>query len=106
MKKYQMVVLTNPVADREAEFDAWYDEVHLGQVCDIEGFTGARRLPLQRMMSDGPKYVSLAIYDIETDDLDAALHEMERRSGSEQLVVSEALDTANLYAGIYEVKSN
>jgi hypothetical protein len=103
MKKYQMVVLTNAVAGREAEFADWYDNVHLGQVCQIDGFTGARRLAMRRMMSEGKTYDSLAVYDIETDDLKGALAEMERRSGTEQLIVSDALDE-DLYAAVYEVK--
>lgn len=104
MQKYQMVVLTNAVAGREVEFKHWYDDVHLDQVAAIDGFTSAKRFPLTKMVSEGVKYSSLAVYEIETDDLDAVLAEMNRLSGTEQLIVSEALDTDDLYASIYAVE--
>ncbi len=104
MKKYKMAVLTNAIPGREAEFNEWYDQVHLGQVTDIDGFASAMRFPLAHMMSEGKSYMSLAIYEIETDDLEATLKELRRRSGTDRLIVSAALDTADLYAGIYEVK--
>jgi hypothetical protein len=97
-----MVVLTNSTPGREAEFNDWYDSVHLAQVCEIEGFKTARRMPLAAMMSEGVRYASVAIYDIETDDLRGALAEMQRLSGTDKLIVSDAL-AEEVYAGVYEV---
>ncbi|MBA9005402.1 DUF4286 family protein [Thermomonospora cellulosilytica] len=54
--------------EREAEFNAWYEEVHLPEVCSLPGFVSARRFaPVQ---DDGP-YV--ALYEIEGDDLEEVI---------------------------------
>ena len=65
-------VESRPVsADREAEYNTWYDEVHLPELLALDGFVAARRL--RPVTDDGP-YV--ALYEIEGDDLQAVVDEM------------------------------
>src|SRR3974390_279587 len=70
-----MVVETRPSDPRrEDEYNKWYDETHLPEVCAIPGIVSARRYRARPAgtASDGassPTYV--AIYDIEADDVDA-----------------------------------
>lgn len=75
MAQYKLVVLTNAVEGHDADFNAWYDDPHLGDVLKVAGFTSAQRFVLgDAQLTDAPlthKY--LAIYDFETDDLDATL---------------------------------
>jgi hypothetical protein len=59
---------------RGREYNAWYDEKHLPQVCASPGFLSAQRFkvrPSQLSGSDEPP-VYPAIYQLDADDLDAA----------------------------------
>ena len=33
-----MIVLSNPVGDRDDEYNRWYDDVHLPDVLSVPGF--------------------------------------------------------------------
>lgn len=54
--------------DRLDEFNTWYDEIHIPQILSFDGFVSARRF--EPVDDDGP-YVT--IYEMEADDLAAAL---------------------------------
>ena len=98
-----MIVFSNPVAGREAEYNDWYQNVHLKQVLALAGFKSAQRFRLALNMSqDRAAHPYLAIYEIETDDLAAVMQAVQNTAGTEQLVVSGALDTANAFPAIYE----
>lgn len=64
-----MVVQSSPVSpDREDEFNDWYDNVHIPELCAVPGFVSARRYKAPAAGSeDAPRY--LAIYEIDADDL-------------------------------------
>jgi hypothetical protein len=64
----RMLVFTNPVAGREAEFDDWYDTVHLPEVVALSPFTAAQRFRLAgaQIFPDQP-HARLAIYEYEGD---------------------------------------
>ena len=68
MAKWVLVVGTN-CADkaREAEFNKWYDEIHLPDVLETPGFTRATRYENTAPSEGQAKF--LAIYEIETDDI-------------------------------------
>lgn len=70
MAKWVMVVETN-CADKakEAEFNEWYNKTHLPDVLKTPGFTRATRYENINPSEGEPKF--LAIYEIETDDIDA-----------------------------------
>lgn len=55
-------------ADVEAEYHDWYNDVHLEEICSVEGITGARRFAPTD--GNGP---FIAIYELDTDDLDAVV---------------------------------
>jgi hypothetical protein len=85
MAKGIMIVETRPSSpDREQEYNAWYDEVHIPELLALDGIVAARRL--RPVDGDGP-YV--ALYEIEGDDLRAILDNMIANAG--QLHMSDAL---------------
>lgn len=72
--------------DRDQEYNAWYDEVHIPELLALDGFVAARRLrPVQ---DDGP-YVS--IYDLEGDDLAAIIANMIAAAGRGEFQLSDAM---------------
>jgi len=72
MAKWLLVVETkcsDPA--RETDFNEWYDKIHLPDVLETPGFTGATRYEISEASEGKGKF--LAAYDIETDNIDAFL---------------------------------
>lgn len=80
------VVLTNPAAGREAEYNAWYDGRHIADTLAIPGFVAARRYRVAR--ATGPedaRWAYLALYEIELDRAADALAEAAARAGGPKM---------------------
>jgi hypothetical protein len=74
------LVYTNCEPGREAEFNDWYDNVHLRDLLSVEGIVAAQRFELT---GPGPQTINrageptvaqyLAIYELDTEDTEAVL---------------------------------
>jgi hypothetical protein len=108
MAKAVWLVYTNCPADREQEFNDWYEKMHLPDLLTVDGIVAAQRF---RLPDDGSAMVSpagapagaryLALYELDTDDVAAvraavnALRLGERGRGFEGLeVVASMTGTA------------
>ena len=91
MPRYKLVVLTSPLEGRETEYHDWYQNVHLRDVVAIDGIKSAQRFRLAKALAEHETFPYLAIYDVETDDVQAVLDEMNRLAGTERLPISAAL---------------
>ena len=70
MAKWLSVVESNCTdAAREAEFNEWYDKTHIPDIFQTPGFIKATRYENTKPAEGKGKF--LAIYEIETDDIDA-----------------------------------
>lgn len=103
MAKAVWMVFTNCPADREEEFNDWYENMHLPDLLTVEGIVAAQRF---RLPDDGPAMVTptgttavaryLALYELDTEDVAAvraavrALHLRERGRGFDALDVVAA----------------
>ncbi|MEU1275463.1 hypothetical protein [Streptomyces sp. NPDC005799] len=74
--------------EREAEYNHWYDHVHLPDVCSVEGFVGARRYAPAD--GNGPH---VAIYEIEADDLQGAVQRLLAAFDAGEFRMSDAIQT-------------
>lgn len=93
MSKHLLIVLTNPVDGREAEFNEWYTNRHLDDVLRIPGIVAAQRYalsPVQPMASPLP-WTYFALYEIETNDLKATIQSLGDRSGTTLMPLSDAM---------------
>jgi hypothetical protein len=102
MAKFKLVVLTEPKAGGEDEYNDWYTNQHLADVVAVPGFRSAQRFKLKDAMGFEHRNRYLAIYEIESDDPQAVLAEMFRRRGTPGMVVSESLDLDKASAGLFE----
>ena len=91
MAEYEMIVLTNPVAGSDAEFNHWYDHVHLRDVMAVPGVTSARRF--QSVLPGDWKYA--AIYLLDCDDPSVVMQEINARWRTEKMPTSAAFDDSN-----------
>jgi hypothetical protein len=91
---YYLLVFNQPVAGKEAEYNAWYDHQHAPDVVSIPGFVRAQRYVFAttqlRPAPAKPKYV--VIYQIKTNDLAAVYAEVRRRLSSGETRMSPTLD--------------
>ena len=92
-----MFVESAPVsAEREGEFNDWYDTIHIPEILSIPGFLGARRFELrdsETVPADPSKRRYVAVYELEADDLDAPIREMRARREAGTTTRSDSLQT-------------
>jgi hypothetical protein len=104
MAKHTFLVLTNPVAGKEKEYNEWYTNQHIPDVVSVPGIVAAQRFKLAdfQMGTGAPSpWKYLAIYEIETDDLKATFDAMQARIGTDQMVMTDALDMSSVGGFIY-----
>jgi hypothetical protein len=93
-----MLVFSDSVAGREAEYDEWYESTHLPELLTLPGFVAAQRWSRAAAGAAGlpscPQ-ANLAVYELEGDG-EKALTAMMEASGSGELHMSDALDLASV----------
>jgi len=105
MAKYTFVVLSNPTTPgQEAEYNEWYNKIHIPDVLNVPGFVAAQRFTLaDAQLGDGPHaHRYLALYEIETDDAKGALKELQKRVGTADMVISDGIDMKGISAGLFK----
>ena len=84
-----MLGFTNAAEGKDEEFNRWYDDVHLADVLKVDGFVAAQRFGLEGMDGGDSPHRYLALYEIETDDIEATIKGLTASAGT--MVISEAL---------------
>jgi hypothetical protein len=96
MGRYRLVILHNPVEDREAEFNRWLDEDHVPALLGVEGVESAQRFQLALATRQPPgdtEHRYMTIYEIETDDI-AQFHDR-LIAGKKHRTSSDAVDRSD-----------
>src|SRR5689334_21704914 len=95
MRGALLIVYSDPVEGREAEFNDWYSNVHIRDVMRIPGseavqrfVCGARQMPGARLPGTG-RY--LAIYEVRDPDKCIAVHLDD--CTTQRMPISDALET-------------
>lgn len=103
MAKYVMVVPSAAKEGQDAEYNTWYDNQHIHDICALPGVTSGTRFTAVPEASMNPPPTSyLTIYEIETDDIGATMAEMGRRAQAGQMPLSDALDLDSAKVWIYQ----
>src|SRR4051794_13608549 len=68
MRRFKMLVFSEPFEGRDDEFNEWYTNQHLDDLVALPGFTSAQRFKLHSVSMGTTLNKYLAIYDVETDD--------------------------------------
>ena len=102
MRRFKMLVLSEPYPGHEDEFNQWYSNRHLADVCAQPAFPAAARFELHSVVMGQPQNRWLAIYDMETDDPDAAVEQLFALRGTEAMPIPDwfNFDTAQVF--VYE----
>jgi hypothetical protein len=102
-KKYKMLVFTNAAEGKDKEFNDWYQNTHLAQIVSIKSFTQAQRFRFSTNIVPGASDPSpyLAIYDIETDDINASLAAMNELAVSGRMPIPDSMGQP-IIGAVYE----
>ncbi len=75
-----MVLVNNKATDREEEFNTWYNDTHLGEVCGTGSYFAAKRFVNTKPVLEPGEARYLAIYETDWDDPEAAFAHMRTKS--------------------------
>jgi hypothetical protein len=91
--RYLFVVNTNPAEGREQEYNEWYSNRHLDDLRALPGVVSARRFVLNdvQLAEVAQLFKYLALYEVETDDVQDFIGQLLSRSGTESMPISTAL---------------
>lgn len=114
MTRYRWMVFTNCTPGREADFNRWYDEVHIADLLRVPGIDRATRSTLSQAQATmetgeielcgperiGARFRYLAIYEFAADDPMTVLKEIQTRANTPQMLITP--DLADVYTVLYE----
>jgi hypothetical protein len=102
-KKYKLVVFTNAVEGKDEQFNDWYQNTHLKQIVSIKSFVQAQRFRFHANIVPGGANLAryMAIYDIETDDIGAAIGAMDDLAASGRMPLPESMGQP-IVGAVYE----
>ncbi len=95
--KHIVVVLTEPTEGREAEYNDYYEKLHLDEVLATTIMTSAQRFKLADQQGMACPLPYLALYEVEADDPKQVLANL--NAGRPQRVQSDALNRST--AGVW-----
>jgi hypothetical protein len=101
MAIHQYIIMISAVPGREAEFDAWYDNVHLRDVVNVPGVKSAKRYRLLQELGpdydvEKPRWNSLAIYELDTEDPVALARHIRSLAGTPAMSMSESVNKTGM----------
>ena len=100
MAKQLMVVFSNAAEGREAEFNDWYERVHIPDVCSVEGVLGAQRYELAAEDPNAP-HKFLTIYELDRDG-GAVMADVAEGMVSGTFVASDSIDATSASIGFWK----
>jgi hypothetical protein len=93
MAKHVLLVFSNPTEGAEDEYNRWYNDVHLPEVVQTDGFVSAQRFRLDDGAAGVVEQRYLAVYEVEGDDVELAKKSLDQAAGSYNM--SRAIDLKN-----------
>lgn len=94
------ITLSSPHAGKEADYNAWYDEVHVPEILATGVVASATRMrAVTRSRSSAPRYA--AIYELTTSDIREVSRRLAQASGDAE-VFSSLVDPGSVEVVFYE----
>jgi hypothetical protein len=103
LSKHKYVILSRSHPGREDEYERWYGDQHLADVCRCEGVVHGElyRLELQKTYElDAPQWSHMTIYDLECEDPQSILGAIVAVSGTGAMPLSGALTKAGMVQAV------
>lgn len=93
-KKYQFMALATAMPGRLDELKTWYDTQHLPDCLKLDGFISAQRFDVvgKPLGMEAPDFEVLAIYELETDDVEACLGQIPKVARTPAMPFTDSID--------------
>lgn len=102
MRRFKLVVFSEPFEGRDDEYNEWYTGRHLADICALPGFTAAQRFELHSVSMGTELNKYMAIYDVETDDPEGVIEHMYAMRDTEAMPMSPAFNIDPTSVMLYE----
>jgi hypothetical protein len=102
MRRFKMLVFSEPFEGRDDAFNDWYTGRHLADICALPGFATAQRFKLHSVSMGRSLNRYMAIYDMETDDPDAVIDHMFAMRDTEAMPIDPAFNLDATTVMLYE----
>lgn len=95
--RFTQVVFSNPADGKEAEFNEWYDNVHIPQLLEVPGVLSAKRFALRDSElyrvpgGHQPGHRYMCVYELQ-GDLNAIMTEIRARVADGRVFMADCLD--------------
>jgi hypothetical protein len=89
------MVLASPAEGRVQDFEKWFNEVHIPDVVKVPGFLSGQLFKFHRALDGVFPTQYVAVYHVETDDLEGMFAELDRREKSGEMTF-EGSDAINM----------
>jgi hypothetical protein len=97
-----MIATANARPGQDAEFNDWYETIHLAEVCAVPGIKSGRRLrAVPNAFSTSPSQY-ITIYELDTEHPDQVVQELSRRATSGEMHMSAALEPEGATVYFYQ----
>jgi hypothetical protein len=106
MGKHVMVVQSRAKPGREAEYNHWYDTIHIPDVCAVPGVKSGRRYEATPIHVGVPGLPILAIYELEVDNPASVMAEIGKRAAEGTIRRTDALDAEASVMWFYSACGN
>lgn len=107
VRRYKLLVFSNPLPGAEPEFNRWYNEDHIRDCLRTPGFKSVQRYrladiqqPNQAFVESAPSWRYCAAWEVETDDLNAFWAGVNREIDAGRMGISDTI--INVSAWIFE----
>ena len=101
-ENHLFLVLTNPTAGMEDEYNRWYNDQHVPDVLGVDGFVGVQRFKLSAPPgAPEPHWGYVAFYEIDRNKVAEAFKGLEAARGTPKMVMSDALNRADNETAVY-----
>jgi hypothetical protein len=103
MPRTYILVRSNPLPGKEAEYNAWYENVHLPELLQIEGVKAYRRFALATVQMNDKKqsHKYLIQLEIDSNDIPATISRM--YAAHPAMHMEPVADFANLELSVVQV---
>ena len=105
MEKYVVMIKSNAVSGKEAEYEDWYNNTHLEEVLQVPGFVSGQQFRVKpENGQDAPVFSHLARFEVESEDIDATLATLRNTFMSGAMTLTDAMDkVAGSQRSVYQV---
>lgn len=104
MKTY-LLVFSNPLEGKEAEYKEWYTKVHLHEVVAVKGFESAQLYRLTKeQVNDEQSHKYVAMYGLENDDVGGSIQRLNAAIPTMRL--DPVMDIASVRMSVFQSVSD